>query len=222
MMKRPRPAFVVLLLSLALLIATPFVVAGTSSTDQVEAVGVRPVPTTTPTPFVPGEPQFRFERVETKPRVMNAAPIRVRIPAIGVDAPILATGVASDGQAEVPEDVMTVGWYRFGQRPADDQGATVLIAHRDGRVEGPGIFYRLDSLRVGALIKVTDQDGTVHEYTVTSREAIDKGLLPVEELFTRSGDPMLVLISCGGSFIAGQGGYQSNVVVTAQPSSGRS
>jgi hypothetical protein len=219
-MKRPRPAFVVLSMSIAVLIATPLAVAGTSSSGAVESVGVRPIPAPTPKTFVPGAPQFRFERIETEPAVTHSEPMRLRIPSLAIDASITATGVAPDGQAEVPEDVMTVGWYRFGQRPADDQGATVLIAHRDGRVEGPGIFYRLDAIRVGARIMVTAADGALHEYTVTSREAIDKGLLPVEELFTRTGDPMLVLISCGGQYVASEGGYQANVVVTAQPSSG--
>lgn len=217
MMKRPRPAIVVLSVSVAVLIAVPFVVAGALSPGEVESVGVRPVPAVTAEPFTPGDPQFEFERVEIAPPVVNPTPVRVAIPAMNIEASVISTGVAKDGQAEVPEDVMEVGWYKFGQRPGDAEGSTVLIAHRDGRTEGPGIFYRLDAVKVGQRIVVTSEDGVKHEYKVTSREAIERGILPVEELFTRSGDPMLVLISCGGVFIPSQGGYQSNVVVTAEP-----
>ena len=43
-------------------------------------------------------------------------PERLRIGAIGVDAPILPVGVTA-GTTEIPADVHDVGWYRFGGRP---------------------------------------------------------------------------------------------------------
>jgi len=223
MMRRPRPAIAVLLLSVGALVATPLVVAGTSPSTDVETVGERPIVQVAPTPtrYVPGEPQFVFERVNTDKGEPAAPPVGLRIPRLGVNAIITPSGVAQDGQAEVPDDVMKVGWYRFGQRPGDAQGATVLIAHRDGRVEGPGVFYHLGTLNVDDRIDVTDESGERHGYRVVSREAIDKALLPVEELFTRVGEPHLVLISCGGDFLPNSGGYQSNVVVIAQPIGGK-
>jgi sortase (surface protein transpeptidase) len=222
-MRRPRPAIAVLLISVGALIATPLVVAGTSTSTEVESVGERPISQEAPAParYVPGAPQFTFERVTTTTSEPAPVPVQLRIPAISVDAEITPSGVAKDGQAEVPDDVMQIGWYRFGNRPGDGRGATVLIAHRDGRVEGPGVFYDLGTLNVDDRIMVTDEAGTRHEYRVVSREAIDKALLPAEELFTREGDPQLVLISCGGEFVPNAGGYQSNVVVIAQPTGGK-
>lgn len=219
-MTRPRPAIVVLMVSALALVAIPIVAVGTSSSAEVESVGTRP-DTVTTARFEPAAPEFAFERITPSAGVEQPAPIRVEIPRLGVDADIVPTGVAADGQAEVPEDVMTVGWYRFGQRPGDQAGATVLIAHRDGRTEGRGVFFGLEVLQVGDPITVRDAQGVVHDYRVTSREAIEKEILPTEELFTKAGDPMLVLISCGGMFRASDGGYQDNIVITAQPTSGK-
>ncbi len=219
-MKRPRPAIVVLMMSVAVLIAVPIVVAGTSgsSATDVAAVGERPRPVATePQRYVPGEPEFDFQRVASAEIRPASVPVEVRIPGINLTTNIVPSGVSPDGEAEVPEDVMTVGWYRFGRAPSDTEGSTVLVAHRDGRVEGAGAFYNLGSLNVGDRITVVDEDGVEWPYKVQSREAIDRSVLPTNELFTREGDPMLVLISCGGVYDRSAGGYQDNIVVTALP-----
>jgi sortase (surface protein transpeptidase) len=219
-MKRPRPAIVVLMMSIAVLIAVPIVVAGTSgsSATDVAAVGERPRPVAAePQRYVPGAPQFEFERVVSGEAKASVAPVEIRIPGLNLTTNIVPSGVSADGEAEVPEDVMTVGWYRFGRAPSDTEGSTVLVAHRDGRVEGAGAFYNLGSLNVGDRITVVDADGTKWPYEVQSREAIDRSVLPTNELFTREGDPMLVLISCGGVYDRSAGGYQDNIVVTALP-----
>jgi sortase (surface protein transpeptidase) len=222
-MKRPRPALVVLALSLTALIATPLVVAGTSDSQvtQVETVGSRSLPTPTPTRFTPGAPEFKFSVVTNEVKERGAAPVAVQIARGDVSATIIETGVDDIGQAEVPEDVAQVGWYRFGNTPADAQGSVVLVGHRDGRVEGAGVFYDLGSLTVDDVIAVTDADGKVWEYAVVSREAIKRDALPTDELFVRTGDPQLVLISCGGVYDRGSGGYRDNIVVTARPIVGK-
>lgn len=219
-MKRPRPAIVVLVMSVAVLITVPIAVAGTSgsSATDVAAVGERPRTVAAEPPrYVPGEPEFEFQRVVTAETPPTAAPVEIRIPDINLTTNVVPSGVTEDGQAEVPENVMTVGWYRFGRAPSDKQGSTVLVAHRDGRVEGAGAFYNLGTLDVGDRITVADEDGVEWSFTVTSREAIDRSVLPTNELFTREGDPMLVLISCGGVYDRSAGGYQDNIVVTAIP-----
>jgi len=44
-----------------------------------------------------------------------------------------------------------------------------------------------------------------------------KDTAPLAELFARSGQPRLTLITCGGSFDAAGGSYRDNVVITAVP-----
>jgi LPXTG-site transpeptidase (sortase) family protein len=105
----------------------------------------------------------------------------------------------------------------LGVPPGASQGSAVLVAHRDGRVQGHGVFYDLGNLDVGNRVVVTAADGTRLLYKVVSRELIAKKRLPYEELFAIDGPPRLTLISCGGYYDRNNGGYQDNVVVTAIP-----
>jgi hypothetical protein len=65
-----------------------------------------------------------------------------------VNARIIPVGVETTGTMEVPADVRTVGWYRFGPSPALP-GSTVLIGHVDSRAAGPGVFSVLTLITCG-------------------------------------------------------------------------
>jgi hypothetical protein len=65
---------------------------------------------------------------------------------------------------------------------------------------------------------VTDATGRPHEYRVVSLQVLLKQALP-RSLFSREGDPELVVVTCGGDLTdTGEGRhYASNVIVTAVP-----
>jgi Sortase domain len=71
-------------------------------------------------------------------------PTRIVIPAIGVEARVVAVGLRADGAMEVP-DVDLAGWYRPGPRPGE-RGPAVIVGHVDSR-SGPAVFYALNQLR---------------------------------------------------------------------------
>jgi LPXTG-site transpeptidase (sortase) family protein len=121
---------------------------------------------------------------------------------------------------EVPEDVATVGWYRFGPGPGEGAGSAVLSGHVDDRVQGRGAFYRLSDLEPGDPVGVELADGTAVDYRVTLVERIAKEELPVDRLFARDGAPRLTLVTCGGDFDREARSYRENVVVTAEPVGG--
>jgi LPXTG-site transpeptidase (sortase) family protein len=146
-----------------------------------------------------------------------AAPVRVRLAAIGVDAPVVDVGVDDLGEMEVPEDVTTVGWYRFGPGPGAPAGSAVLSGHVDDRVQGEGAFYRLADVSPGDAVEVDLADGGVAGYVVDRVDRIAKEELPVEQLFARDGSPVLTLVTCGGDFDREARSYRENVVVTARP-----
>jgi LPXTG-site transpeptidase (sortase) family protein len=146
-----------------------------------------------------------------------SAPVRVRIPQIGVKAEVLPVGLDKAKAVAIPEDIMKVGWYELGVPPGASQGSAVLVAHRDGRVQGHGVFYNLGQLGLGDKVFVTTSAGEKLAYSVVSRELISKKRLPLKELFAIDGPPRLTLISCGGYYDRNNGGYQDNVVVTAVP-----
>lgn len=208
-MRAPRPAIVVLVVSvIVMLIAGAMVLAGARQpSGELEAVGVRPSPT--PAVTAPADGRDSFTVLPT--------PVRVRIPAIDVDAEIISVGIDKNLAVEVPENIFTVGWYKLGPVPGAQMGSAVLVGHRDGAVDGAGVFYDLGRLRPGDVVTVFDAMGERLRYEVVAREVIDKDVMPMAELFSPYGQPLLTLISCGGSYDRSNGGYQANVVVTAVP-----
>ena len=218
MNERPRPAALVLTLSIITLIvaALGFAVAGSPLVDpSIESVGDRSVatarPSATPIPDYTKEPRPVPVPIET------ADPVRIKIPALDVTANVIPVGVDKANAMEIPEDIMEVGWYRFGPAPGSSAGSAVLVAHRDGRIQGRGVFYSLGALNVDDPIIVTDDAGKRMEYRVVARESIPKKKLPIKEVFSAEGAPRLTLITCGGYYDRDNGGYQDNVVVTAVP-----
>jgi hypothetical protein len=147
------------------------------------------------------------------PSPASGVPVRLSLPTLGVDAPVVPVGLESDGTMQIP-GAQEAGWYSPGRRPGAATGSAVIAAHIDygGRV---GVFFRLPELQVGAEISVQDDEGTVHRFVVTERFQVGKADLPVEELFRTGGGPTLTLITCGGAFDPDERRYRDNIVVRA-------
>ncbi len=235
-MRRPRPAVMVLIGSFVLLIGAPLAWAGFVASqpavgEQLEAVGERPeadasqagdVAAKPSAPEIAGSDVPRIGvPVETSEPRQPIPPASISIARLGLQAPIDQVGVYDDGSVEIPEDIARVGWYRFGSGPAEwpgqGAGSTVIVGHRDGFDEGRGAFYSISSLEPGDVIDLTLADGSTREYEVVAREAIDRELLPSDDVFSEDGPERLTLISCIGYFDRDNGGYRQNVVVTAVP-----
>lgn len=142
-------------------------------------------------------------------------PVRLRVVGVGVDAPVVDSGVDGRGRMAVPHDVGTVGWYRFGPNPGAPEGSVVLAGHVDDREQGRGAFHDLQDAEVGDPVEVVLADGRTLTYRVTGVERVAKDVLPVDRIFARDGPPRLALITCGGQFDRSAGAYADNVVVTA-------
>jgi hypothetical protein len=149
-------------------------------------------------------------------RAKPVPPVRLRAPAIGVDAPVVPVGVHSvDGAMDVPVDVSRVGWYRYSAQPGK-AGSSVVIGHVDSRAQGIGAFFRLRDLMPGASVFIRLADGTNQRFAVVARREYRKEALP-PRIFARSGRPILTLVTCGGPFDQATGHYLDNVVVFALP-----
>lgn len=171
-----------------------------------------------PTPSPAAQVATHSARLTEVQPVTVVAPLRLAIPAIGVDAQVVEVGVAADtGLMEVPSDVATVGWYRFGPAPGAISGSAVLTAHVDSRAQGRGAFFALEQVQPGDTLQVDLADGSARTYEVVGRERVPKAELPTGELFATDGEPRLVLITCGGEFDRQARSYADNVVVYALP-----
>ena len=146
-----------------------------------------------------------------------APPARIRLAALGVDAPVAPVGVDDRGRMDVPFDIATVGWYRFGPGPGATAGSAVLSGHVDDREQGYGAFHRLADLVPGDPVTVDLADGGTVAYRVETVTRFHKADLPVTDVFARTGQPRLTLVTCGGPFDYAAHGYTENVVVVARP-----
>ena len=142
-------------------------------------------------------------------------PRLLRIPRLGLRTPVVPRGVDDRGAMALPDSAFKVGWYRFGSRPLDRSGATVLAGHVDTRAEGVGPLALLAAVRVGDLIEVRAGRNTV-TYATTSVTRVGKALIDLPAVFSRAGPPRLHLVTCGGAYLPEAGGYQDNVVVAAR------
>lgn len=145
---------------------------------------------------------------------------RVVIPSLDIAVAWRETGIADTGIMDIPL-APTAGWYDQSSVPGSAEGTAVIAAHVDYPDQALTPFGRLAEIQKGASVFVADQAGAVHEYRVISRETFNQQLLP-DRIFTRAGDPLLVMVTCSGKAVeepeaeGGQWGYQNNLVVTAE------
>ncbi|WOI59517.1 class F sortase [Streptomyces fradiae] len=141
-------------------------------------------------------------------------PVRVRIPRVGVDAPVMRLGLAGDGSLEVPPagDRNLAGWYEGGAAPGA-RGTAIMAGHVDNE-KGPAVFYALGALRKGDRLEVARADGRTAVFTVDAVEVYDNDDFPDEKVYGPSDRAELRVITCGGAF-APDTGYQGNVVAYA-------
>lgn len=151
----------------------------------------------------------------------RSVPSRLRIPSIGVDTPVMALGLASDGQVQVPPIAKDApaGWYDGSPTPGQ-LGPSVLLGHVTVGAYGDGVFLHLDRMRAGETIAVTRADGSVATFSVDRVQTVAKSRFPTSSVYGNVDHPELRLITCGGTRISGGGGYPDNVIVYASLVSG--
>ncbi|MGY1642483.1 class F sortase [Geodermatophilus sp. SYSU D00703] len=142
-----------------------------------------------------------------------AAPVRLRIPAIGVGTTLVHLGVDADGALVPPAEFDRAGWFPGGPAPGD-VGPAVLAGHVDSRT-GPAVFWRLRDLGPGDEVAVDRADGTAVRFTVTGVTRWPKAEFPTEAVYGPTPRAELRLLTCGGDFDRTRRSYTDNVVVTA-------
>lgn len=141
-----------------------------------------------------------------------SAPVRIRIPRIGVDAPVMRLGLGPGGTLDVPPaaDGNLAGWYQEGAAPGAS-GTAIMAGHVDN-ARGPAVFYGLGSLKKGDRVEVARVDGRTAVFTVDAIEMYDNDAFPDDKVYGRAERAELRVITCGGGF-SPKTGYQGNVVV---------
>ena len=190
------------------LVAASLVVAALTGCSAQARESAAPPPSATPSAAT-SEPAFTA--VREVPRA--PLPVRLRIPSLGVDAPVGPVGTAADGTVEVPTEWEDVGWFDGGARPGED-GPSVLLGHVDSKA-GPAVFARLPQAPPGTVVEVVGAGGQVSRWQVERTEQHPKTRFPTEAVYLPALRPELRLVTCGGAFDRASGHYVDNVVVYA-------
>ena len=144
-------------------------------------------------------------------------PVSLTIPLIGVKTNLITLGLAPGGSMQVPVSRTVAGWFTGSPRPGA-VGSSIIVGHVDGRVastEAQGVFFRLNTLKVGDDVFVKRADGTTAEFRVTEVQTYLKDHFPTQTVYGPTPDAELRLITCGGAFDSVSRHYLSNIVVYA-------
>ncbi|NWJ98555.1 MAG: carboxypeptidase regulatory-like domain-containing protein, partial [Chloroflexi bacterium] len=137
-------------------------------------------------------------------------PVRLRIPALGVDTEIEGVGLRN-GAMDVPSNIWNASWLNTSPRPGD-VGNAVLAGHKNS-VHGSAIFMELGKLQPGDKIYVSDMYGYELTFEVFDVQSYLLQDAPLGRIFGPSSEKQLNLISCDGNFIREQLTYNKRIVV---------
>ncbi|MFI5769163.1 class F sortase [Streptomyces sp. NPDC051658] len=149
------------------------------------------------------------------PAMSRSVPKRLRIPAIGVDAPFTDLSIGATGRLDAPppNDRNLVGWFKDGATPGE-RGAAIVAGHVD-TMTGPAVFLQLRFLGPGSQVDITRADGSVATFKVDSVEQFSKAKFPDDRVYADTNSAELRLITCGGAYNKTAKDYEDNVVVFA-------
>lgn len=146
-----------------------------------------------------------------------AAPARVDVPSIGIQAPVVARDLDAQGAIDPPpyEQPGSVGWWRGGAQPGA-AGTALMVGHVDTKSK-PAVFYGLSSAQPGEKVRVVRSDGSVAEFTIEDVRVHERaGFDPDKAYGPRvEGRAELRLVTCGGTYDKKTRQYTANVVVSA-------
>ncbi len=143
----------------------------------------------------------------------RSEPVTIRIPRLGVTAPVTDLGLRPDGTIEVPslDRPNLAGWWKEGATPGEE-GPSVILGHVDARGRA-AVFNRLKDLREGDRVMVVRKDGRTATFAVQRVERVAKTAFPGERIYAEDLDyAALRLVTCGGDFDRGTGHYVDNVI----------
>lgn len=182
--------------------------AGSSSGTPFAMATPAAQPAQTPEPEATSTPQS----IPTpRPIEQTPPPVRLRIPALGIDTVVQWVGVDAEGRMGVPSNYTDVAWYERGAAPGT-LGNAVIAGHLDSKT-GPAVFYDLEDLKPGDEIITTSEDGQEFHFIVTTSEVYDADDAPLDRIFGNAIRPHLNLITCDGAFDRSIRQYDKRLVV---------
>jgi len=167
---------------------------------------------------MPGVPYNPPTVTEPTPEPV-AAPQRMVIEKLGVDATVIEMGLDGEGVPQVPLNGQDVAWYSFSSPPG--AGSNAVFAGHINWEGASGVFGGLGQLEAEDTIRLISTDGREYTYEVVAIFAVD----PYDEGSLKVMDPTptdtVTLITCGGTWVPNPderfgGSYTDRTIVQAR------
>ncbi len=141
-------------------------------------------------------------------------PIRLKIPAISVDAAVEQVGLTASGAVDTPKNQDNVAWFKLGQIPGAI-GSAVMDGHYGWKKSKPSVFDNLYKLSIGDEIYVEDEKGVVTTFVVREKRRYDPTADAVRVFTLKDEKSHLNLITCEGDWDKDSKNYSRRLVVFA-------
>jgi len=146
---------------------------------------------------------------------------RMIIERIGVDAPVATYGLDENRIPIVPtgaDAAEVIAWYDFSARPGTD-GNAVFAGHVTWN--GEAVFYNLQTLQSGDIIRLRDDRGTEVVYRVTSNYSVDPNDPEAVKTIHPTEEDVLTIVTCGGTYFETSdpvlgGDYTQRIIIRAE------
>jgi LPXTG-site transpeptidase (sortase) family protein len=150
----------------------------------------------------------------------GAAPERLLIPKIDLDAALESQTVDTDGVMPMPSGPEVVAVYDMSEyHPGEEHrvgfgGNGIFSGHVDYIDYGPAVFWDLDKLKPGDEVEVRLADQTVYYYAVVWNQKSPLEDVQWDQVFGVNGHDAVTLVTCAGSWDGHE--YSDRRVVRAE------
>lgn len=141
-------------------------------------------------------------------------PIRIKIPAIKVDASVEYMGLTLSGAMDIPKDPVGVAWFELGPRPGNI-GSAVMAGHFGWVNDIPAVFDDLNKLKKGDKIYIEDDRGATVTFVVRELKIYGEKADARDIFISNDEKAHLNLITCSGAWNKKNDSYSNRLVVFA-------
>ncbi len=140
-------------------------------------------------------------------------PMRLRIPAINVDAAVESLGLTSQGDMDTPKGPDDVAWFNLGTRPGEN-GSAVIAGHYGTWKNGKGsVFDKLHELKKGDKVYVESEKGEIVSFVVSESRNYEPNADATNVFSSDDEKSHLNLVTCEGIWNKDFKSYSERLVV---------
>lgn len=155
--------------------------------------------------------QFPTAIPTTTPTPTQAPPVRLIVPKLAINTEIEPVSVEENNVVEAPDGWDKAGWYSKEIKPGE-MGTAVMVGHYDDQFGAPALFYDLNQLEMGDMIKILSEDGGSLNFVVREKTTFPYWS-SIDDLVIDNKNRSLILITCSGWWNQALQSYSERLII---------